>query len=150
MYEAGSGSSSTHDDETQMKVGAIGYDRQAASLIRIPLNAVPQPANARVTDAGLNLYSEFGSSTGEPLAVRPVLQNWTGDANDVTYDGTNNWSALAGRDLGVDVGPYVDLQMSVSADWMTWDVAHAASECFTDFAAHRNLYVYVLLQFWHL
>ena len=74
VYEAGSGSSSTHDDETQMKVGAIGYDRQAASLIRIPLNAVPQPANARVTDAGLNLYSEFGSSTGEPLAVRPVLQ----------------------------------------------------------------------------
>ena len=142
VYEAGSGSSSTHDDETQMKVGAIGYDRQAASLIRIPLNAVPQPANARVTDAGLNLYSEFGSSTGEPLAVRPVLQNWTGDANDVTYDGTNNWSALAGRDLGVDVGPYVDLQMSVSADWMTWDVTEAVQAALDSGASSLSLMVY--------
>lgn len=142
VFEAGSGSSSTHENDTQMKVGAIGFNRQAASLIRIPLNAVPQPGNARVTDAALNLYSEFSSSTGEPLAVRPVLQNWTGAANDVTYDGTNNWSALAGRDLGVDVGPYVDLQMSVSADWMSWDVTEAVQAALDSGASSLSLMVY--------
>ena len=142
VYEAGAGSSSTHDDDTQMKVGAIGYDRQAVSLIRIPLNAVPQPANARVTDAGLNLFSEFGSSTGEPLAVRPVLQNWNGDANDTTYDGTNNWSALGGRDIGVDAGPYVDLQTSVSAAWMTWDVTEAVQAALDAGSSSLSLMVY--------
>jgi hypothetical protein len=142
VFEAGSGSSSTHENDTQMKVGAIGFNRQAASLIRIPLNAVPQPGNARVTDAALNLYSEFSSPTGEPLAVRPVLQNWTGAANDVTYDGTNNWSALAGRDIGVDVGPYVDLQMSVSADWMTWDVTEAVQAALDSGASSLSLMVY--------
>ena len=142
VFEAGSGSSSSHENDTQMKVGAIGFNRQAASLIRIPLNAVPQPANARVTDAALNLYSEFSSPTGEPLAVRPVLQNWTGAANDVTYDGTNNWSALAGRDIGVDVGQYVDLQMSVSADWMSWDVTEAVQAALDSGASSLSLMVY--------
>jgi hypothetical protein len=142
VYEAGSGSSSSHDDDSQMKVGAIGFDRQAVSLIRIPLNAVPQPTNARVTDAGLNLYSEFSSSTGEPLAIRPVLQNWTGDANDVTYDGVNNWSALGGRDIGVDAGQYVDLQDSVSADWMTWDVTEAVQAALDAGSSSLSLMVY--------
>ena len=142
VYEAGAGSSDTHDDSTQMKVGAIGYDRQAVSLIRIPLNAIPQPVNARVTDAGLNLYSEFGSSTGEPLAVRPVLQSWTGDANDTTYDGVNNWSALGGRDIGVDAGEYVDLQTSVSAAWMTWDVTEAVQAALDSGASSLSLMIY--------
>lgn len=142
VYEAGSGSSDSHDDSNQMKVGAIGYNRQAVSLIRIPLNAVPQPGNARVTDAGLNLYSEFGSSTGEPLAIRPVLQSWTGDANDTTYDGTNNWSAVGGRDIGVDAGEYVDLQSSVSADWMTWDVTEAVQAALDSGASSLSLMVY--------
>tara|TARA_B110000467_G_scaffold7684_1_gene6746 strand:- start:4829 stop:13990 length:9162 start_codon:yes stop_codon:yes gene_type:complete len=142
VYEAGSGSPDAHDDDTQMKVGAIGFNRQAVSLIRIPLNAVPQPANARVTDAALNLYSEFGSSTGEPLAIRPVLQSWTGDANDTTYDGVNNWSAVGGRDIGVDAGEYVDLQTSVSADWMTWDVTEAAQAALDAGASSLSLMVY--------
>jgi hypothetical protein len=142
VYEAGSGSGDAHDEDDELIVGAIGYNRQAVSLIRIPLNAVPQPANARVTDAGLNLYSEFGSSTGEPLAVRPVLQNWTVDANDITYDGVNNWSAVGGRDIGVDAGEYVDLQSSVSADWMTWDVTEAVQAALDSGASSLSLMVY--------
>ena len=125
VIESGSGASSTYDDSSQMKVGAVGFNRQAISLIRIPLDSIPQPVNARVTSAQINLYSEFSSPTAEPIAVRPVYQNWTVDANGTTYDGINNWSQLGGRDLGVDLGPYVDLQDSVSAGWMTWDVSEA-------------------------
>ena len=125
VIESGNTASSTYNTSSQLKVGAVANNRQAMSLIRIPLNSIPQPTNARITSAQMNLYSEFSSSVGEPIAVRPVYQNWTTSANDTTYDGTNNWSQLGGRDLGVDLGPYVDLRDSVSADWMTWDVSEA-------------------------
>ncbi|MBT60982.1 MAG: hypothetical protein CMA63_05460 [Euryarchaeota archaeon] len=125
VIESGAGATSSYNSSSQLKVGAVGFNRQAIGLIEIPLNAYPQPSSARVTGAEINLYSEFSSSTGEPIAIRPVLQSWTADANDTTYDGTNNWSQKGGRDLGVDLGPYVDLQSSVSADWMTFDVTEA-------------------------
>ena len=125
VIESGNTASNTYNSSSQMKVGAVGYDRQAISLIRIPLNSIPQPMNARVTSAQIHLYSESSSSQGEPIAVRPVYQNWTTGANGTTYDGTNNWSQQGGRDIGVDLGPYVDLQDSVSSDWMTWDVSEA-------------------------
>ena len=125
VIESGTSAPYTYNASSQLKVGAVAYDRQAISLIRIPLNSIPQPINARVTSAQMNLYSESSSSTGEPIAVRPVYQNWTTNANGTTYDGTNNWSQYGGRGLGVDLGPYVDLQDSVSSDWMTWDVSEA-------------------------
>ena len=142
VIESGSGSSNTYNSSSQMKVGAVAYDRQAISLIRIPLNSIPQPTNARVTSAQMNLYSEFSSSAGEPIAVRPVYQNWTTSANDTTYDGTNNWSQLGGRDLGVDLGPYVDLQDSVSAGWMTWDVSEAVQAALDSGSSTLSLALY--------
>ena len=142
VIESGSGASSTYNSSSQLKVGAVGYDRQAISLIRIPLNSLPQPTNARVTGAELNLYSEFSSSTGEPIAVRPVYQNWTTDANDTTYDGVNNWSQLGGRDIGVDLGPYVDLQDSVNSDWMTWDVSEAVQAALDSGSSYLSLALY--------
>ena len=142
IIESGSGSSNTYNASSQMKVGAVAYDRQAISLLKIPLNSLPQPSNARITSAQLNLYSEFSSSTGEPIAVRPVLQNWTTSANDTTYDGTNTWSQPGGRDLGVDLGPYVDLQDSVSADWMTWDVSEAVQAALDSGASSLSLALY--------
>ena len=106
------------------------------------MNSLPQPTNARVTGAELNLYSEFSSSTGEPIAVRPVYQNWTTDANDTTYDGVNNWSQLGGRDIGVDLGPYVDLQDSVNSDWMTWDVSEAVQAALDSGSSSLSLALY--------
>ena len=142
VIESGAGASNTYNASSQMKVGAVAYNRQAISLIRIPLDSIPQPVNARVTSAQINLYSEFSSSTGEPIAVRPVYQNWTTDANGSTYDGTNNWSQLGGRDLGVDLGAYVDLQDSVSAGWMTWDVSEAVQATLDSGSSTLSLALY--------
>ena len=71
------------------------------------------------------MFAEYGSAEDEPVAIRPVLQPWTTSANATTYDGTNTWSERGGRDIGVDVGGYVDLVDSVEDDWMDFDVTEA-------------------------
>jgi len=142
VIESGAGASSTHDTSSTMKVGAVGYNRQAISLIRIPLDSFPQPTNARVTSAQVNLYSQFSSSVGEPIAVRPVYQNWNTSANDTTYDGLNNWSQLGGRDIGVDLGPYVDLEDSIASGWMTWDVSEAVQVALVTGSSTLSLALY--------
>ena len=142
VFESGAGATNSYATSTVMKVGAVGYNRQAISLLRIPLDSIPQPTNARVTSAHINLYSQSSSSVGEPIAVRPVYQNWTTSANDTTYDGTQNWSQLGGRDIGVDLGPYVDLQDSVSSDWMTWEVSEAVQAALAAGSSSLSLALY--------
>jgi hypothetical protein len=142
VIESGVGATDSYNSSSQIKVGAVGFNRQAIGLIKIPLNSYPQPLNARVTGAEINLYSEFSSSTGEPIAIRPVFQSWTADANDTTYDGTNNWSELGGRDLGVDLGPYVDLENSVSSDWMNFDVTEAVQAAMSAGSSSLSLALY--------
>lgn len=142
VLQSGSGSASTYDSSTQLKVGATSNNVQAVSLIRIPLNDLPQPSNARVTGAELNLYSEFSSATGEPLAVRPVYQMWNTSANGLTYDGVNNWSQAGARGIGSDIGPYVDLQDSVASGWMTWDVSEAVQATLAAGSSTLSLAVY--------
>ena len=142
VLEGGSGSSSTHDASGYIYVGEMSTGYQSAGLIKIPLNQLPNPSNARITGADLSLYSLFGSAIDEPLAIRPVLQNWNADANDTTYDGLNNWSALGGRHIGLDVGTYVDIQDSVSADWMTWDVTEAIQAAQAAGSSELSLMIY--------
>ena len=142
VLEGGSGSSSTYDSSGYIYVGEMSTGYQSAGLIKIPLNQLPTPSNARITGAELNLYSIFGSALDEPLAIRPVLQNWNADANDTTYDGLNNWSALGGRHIGSDVGNYVDIQDSVSADWMTWDVTEAIQAAQAAGSSELSLMIY--------
>ncbi len=142
VIEGGSGSSSTYDSSGYIYVGEMTTGYQSAGLIKIPLNQLPNPSNARITNADLNLYSIFGSSIDEPLAIRPVLQNWNADANDTTYDGINNWSALGGRHIGSDIGTYVDIQDSVSAGWMTWDVTEAIQASQAAGSSELSLMIY--------
>jgi len=142
VIEGGTGSSSTYDSSGYIYVGEMTTGYQSAGLIKIPLNQLPNPSNARITNADLNLYSIFGSSINEPLAIRPVLQNWNADANDTTYDGINNWSALGGRNIGTDIGTYVDIQDSVSADWMTWDVTEAIQAAQAAGSSELSLMIY--------
>ena len=142
VIEGGSGSSSTYDTSGYIYVGEMATGYQSAGLIKIPLNQLPNPSNARITNADLNLYSIFGSSIDEPLAIRPVLQNWNADANDTTYDGINNWSALGGRHIGSDIGTYVDIQDSVSAGWMTWDVTEAIQASQAAGSSELSLMIY--------
>ena len=142
VIENGLGSSSTYDSSGYINVGEMPNGYQSAGLIKIPLNQLPTPSNARITNADLNLYSIFGSAIDEPIAIRPVLQNWNSDANDTTYDGVNNWSALGGRHIGTDIGNNVDIQDSVSADWMTWDVTEAIQAAQAAGSSELSLMIY--------
>ena len=94
-----------------------------------------------MTGADLNVFAEYGSVTGEPVAARPVLQSWTTSANATTYDGVNNWSALGGRGIGTDVGGFVDLVDSVSDDWMSFDITEAVQAAL----ANGQNYVSIML-----
>ena len=111
-----------HSAATSLKVGELGSGHHASALIKIPLNQLPTPNNARVTNAELTMWAQAGSNTNVQVAVRPVLQTWTTALNNSTYDGTNNWSTDGGRGIGTDVGSLSDLSSSASADWMDWDV----------------------------
>ncbi len=142
VIESGAGSAATYASSAQLQVGAVGFNRQAMSLIKIPLDSFPQPTNARVTNAQLNMYAEFGSSTGEPVAVRPVYQLWNSSANATTYDGVNNWSIAGGRNISVDIGPYVDVKNSVGGGWMTWDVSEAVQSSIASGSSSLSLAIY--------
>ena len=80
------------------------------------------------------------------MAIRPVLQPWTTSANATTYDGTNNWSERGGRDIGVDIGGYVDLVDSVADDWMDFDVTEAVQAALANSQNHLSLMVYTSSQ----
>ena len=122
LAEGGIEGQQNHSASTSMKVGELGSGYQSTALLKIPLDQIPSPSNARVTNAELNLWALVGSDTNTEIAVRPVLQTWTTDLNNSTYDGLNSWTLDGGRSIGNDVGQLSDLSTSASADWMNWDV----------------------------
>ena len=122
VAEGGTEGQQNHSTSNTLKVGELGSGYHASALLKIPLNQLPTPSNARVTNAELSMWAQAGSDTNVQVAVRPVLQTWTTGLNNSTYDGTNNWSADGGRGIGTDVGSLSDLSASASADWMDWDV----------------------------
>ena len=122
LAEDGIEGQQNHSSSTSLKVGELGSGHHASALLKIPLNQLPTPSNARVTNAELTMWAQSGSDTNVQVAVRPVLQTWTTALNNSTYDGTNNWSVDGARGIGTDVGSLSDLSASASADWMDWDV----------------------------
>ena len=111
-----------YSSSPSLKVGTLSSGHHASALLKIPLNQVPSPSNARVTHAELSLLPQLGSGTNVKIAVRPVLQPWTTQLNNSSYDGTNNWTTDGGRAIGSDVGSLSDIATSTSGNWMKWDV----------------------------
>ena len=132
VAEGGVEGQQNHSASSSMKVGELGSGYHAMALLKIPLNQIPTPSNARITNAELSLWAESGSDTNVQVAVRPVLQTWTTGLNNSTYDGTNNWSADGGRGIGTDLGYLSDLRISESADWMDWDVTELVQAAFAN------------------
>ncbi|MEC7180378.1 MAG: DNRLRE domain-containing protein, partial [Candidatus Thermoplasmatota archaeon] len=122
LAEDGNEGQLNHSASTSLKVGELNSGHHASALLKIPLNQLPTPSNARVTNAELSMWAQLGSDTNVQVAVRPVLQTWTTALNNSTYDGTNNWSVDGARGIGSDVGSLSDLSASVPANWMEWDV----------------------------
>ena len=142
IIENGSGASSTYETSQTLRVGRHSNGYNAAGLLKIPLSEIPQPANARVINAELNVYSDLSSDLSLPIAVRPVLVNWNESANSTTYDGVNNWSQLGGRSIGNDVGSYSDLIETVSDDWMNWDVTELVQLAIANGQTHLSVMLY--------
>ncbi len=118
----------THASSTTLTVGSLSGGGYAASLVRIPLDEVPSPSNARVTGAELSLFSQLGSDTGMNIGIAPVNVNWNASANGTTFDGSTNWTSSGWSYDNLDFTTDFDdigagYASSLSASWMVWDVA---------------------------
>ena len=76
--------------------------------------------------------SQLSSAVGVNVGILPALVDWNASANETSYDGTNNWTGVSSITPGwhysdvdrVNHGARVTTYAnSVSAGWMTWDVA---------------------------
>ncbi|MGB0489655.1 MAG: DNRLRE domain-containing protein, partial [Candidatus Poseidoniaceae archaeon] len=126
-------SGQTYDTSSTLRVGDTST-QQAATLLRIPLTDIPNPQNARVEGAELHMFSQLSSAVGVNVGILPALVDWNASANETTYDGTTNWTGVSStftpgwhysdvdrvNQFGARVTTYAT---SVSAGWMTWDVA---------------------------
>jgi len=126
-------SGQTYATSSTLRVGDTST-QQAATLLRIPLTDVPNPQNARVESAQLNMFSQLSSAVGVNVGLLPALIDWNASANETTYDGVNNWTGVTNvstpgwhygdvdrvTQFGSEVSTYAT---SVSAGWMSWEVA---------------------------
>ena len=93
VADSGVGATSDQSSSSTFKVGTSTGGDNATGLIKIPLTELPNPQNAHISDAVLNLYAQFGSDTGNAVSIHPALVAWNTSANGTTYDGINNWSS---------------------------------------------------------
>ena len=59
----GVGATADQSSSSSSKLVQVDWEN-ATGLLRIPLTELPNPQNAHVSKAELNLYAEFGSNTG--------------------------------------------------------------------------------------
>jgi len=119
-----------HQSELEVLVGTSNTGYNSSGLFRMGIDNELQPPNSRVISAHLHLYSNPTLSTvGESIAVREILQPWTVDGNQTSYNGNNNsnWSQIGGRGIGTDIGSILDIQQS-SSGWMDWNVTYAVQK----------------------
>ena len=121
VADSGVGATADQSSSSSLKVGTSSTGENATGLLRIPLTELPNPQNAHVSKAELNLYAEFGSDTGNAVSIHKSSVAWNTSANGTTYDGSNNWSS-PGSMGDMDKGAIVDIQQSQSAAWMTFDI----------------------------
>ena len=94
VADSGVGATSDQSSSSTFKVGTSTSGENATALIKIPLTELPNPQNAHISDAVLNMYELFGSDSGYAVSFHPALGAWNTCANGTTYDGVNNWSSL--------------------------------------------------------
>ncbi|MDP7000739.1 MAG: DNRLRE domain-containing protein [Candidatus Poseidoniaceae archaeon] len=121
VKNSGANNGTSQGTDTVLKVGTLSDGSRATGMLRVPLSALPNPANAHVLKATLNLYPEWGSSESQHISIHSAMQAWNSSANGTTYDGVNNWSSAGG--LGAtDSGEMVDVNTIVGDSWAQYDV----------------------------
>ena len=140
VADSGVGSTADQSSSSSMKVGTDNNGAESTGLLKIPLTELPNPQNAHISNAVLNLYAEFGSDTGNSVSIHPALVAWNTSANGTTYDGLNNWSSPGAMGTG-DRGGLVDVQEGASANWMNFDVTELVQAAFANGDSHLSLMV---------
>ena len=138
VVDGGADFNQTHSSSTSLKVGTDSNGNNATSLIMIPLTELPNPQNAHISEATLNMYAEFGSSSSNHVSVHPVLVDWNSNANGSHYDGTLEWDEGAG--LGVnDSGGFSDVSDGANANWMTLDITELVQAAYAAGESHLSI-----------
>ena len=140
VADSGTGSTQNQASSSTFKVGTSSNGENATGLLKIPLNDLPIPQNAHVSEAELHLYAEFGSSTTNSVSVHSSLVDWNTSANGTTYDGQNNWSVPGGFGSN-DSGAMSDVMFSENADWMTFDVTELVQAAYSSGDSHIALHL---------
>ena len=138
VADSGVGSTADQSSSSTFKVGTSSTGENATGLLKIPLTDLPNPQNAHISEAVLNLYAQFGSDEDNAVSIHPALVSWNTSANGTTYDGVNNWSAPGAMGSG-DRGVMSDIQGSESADWMNFDVTELVQAAFANGDSHLSL-----------
>ena len=138
VVDGGTDFNQTHSSSTSLKVGTDSNGNNATSLLKIPLTELPNPQNAHISKATLNMYAEFGSSSSNHVSVHPVLVDWNSNANGSHYDGTFEWDEGAG--LGTnDSGGLSDVEDGENANWMTLDVTELVQAAYSSGESHLSI-----------
>ena len=140
VADSGVGATSDQSSSSTFKVGTSTSGENATALIKIPLTELPNPQNAHISDAVLNMYAQFGSDTGNAVSIHPALVAWNTSANGTTYDGVNNWSSPGAMGVN-DRGGLSDIQQGASADWMEFDVTELVQDAFANGESHLSLVI---------
>jgi len=140
VADSGVGSTQDQSSSSTLKVGTSSTGENATGLLKIPLTALPNPQNAHISEATLQLYAQFGSSTSNSISIHSSLVNWNTSANGTTYDGQNNWSVPGGFGAN-DSGAMSDVMYSASANWMAFDVTELIQAAYAAGDSHISLHI---------
>ena len=140
VADSGVGSTANQSSSSTLRVGTSSTGNNATALLRIPLTDLPNPQNAHISEAELNLYAQFGSDIENAVSIHKSLMNWTTGANGTTYDGVNNWSSPGSMGTS-DRGYMIDIQQSKSADWMKFDITELVQQAFANGDSYISLTV---------
>jgi len=140
VADSGVGATADQSSSSTFKVGTSATGENATALLKIPLTELPNPQNAHISNAVLNLYAQFGSDTGNAISIHPALVAWNTSANGTTYDGVNNWSSPGAMGTS-DRGGMSDVRTGASADWMNFDVTELVQDAFANGDSHLSLMI---------
>ena len=140
VADSGVGATTDQSSSSTFRVGTSTTGQNATGLLKIPLTELPNPQNAHISEAVLNLYAQFGSDVGNAISIHPASVSWNTSANGTTFDGINNWSTPGAMSAN-DRGQMSDVQTSASADWMNFDVTELVQAAFANGDSHLSLMI---------
>ena len=140
VADSGVGATADQSSSSTITVGTSTNGDNATGLLRIPLTELPNPQNAHISNAELNLFAQINSDTDNAVSIHPALVAWNTSANGTTYDGVNNWSSPGAMNAS-DRGIMLDVQQGAAANWMTFDITELVQDAFANSETHISVMI---------